>query len=181
MPTAEPADLQLGWSRGLSLTSRILAVNLFVLALLGAGLFFLDSYRVRLIDERELAARNQAEFLIRSLPMVAADEKGAYVVAFGQQNQSRIRIYNQDGSKLFDSFELSKPTYVFRDPNREPRRKVAARGIDKVFDFLVRAPQLEPFVEPDKDAMSAWAEIERAKPGQASVAGQICARPHACN
>ncbi len=67
-PTVEPADLQLGWSRGLSLTTRILAVNLFVLALLGAGLFFLDSYRVRLIAEREQTARNQATFLARSLP-----------------------------------------------------------------------------------------------------------------
>ena len=38
--TAEPADLQLGWSRGLSLTARILAVNLFVLALLGRRFVF---------------------------------------------------------------------------------------------------------------------------------------------
>jgi two-component system, OmpR family, sensor histidine kinase ChvG len=165
-PTAEPADLQLGWSRGLSLTSRILAVNLFVLALLGAGLFFLDSYRVRLIDERGRAARNQAEFLVRSLPMVAADKKGAYIAAFGRQNQSRIRLYNEDGSKLFDSFTLGEPTYVFRDPAREPWRKVAARGIDKVFDFLVRAPQLERFVEPTLDAASAWPEIKRAKRGK---------------
>jgi two-component system sensor histidine kinase ChvG len=162
---AEPADLQLGWSRGLSLTSRILAVNLFVLALLGAGLFFLDSYRVRLIDERELAARNQVEFLVRSLPMVAAEEKGAYIAAFGRQNESRIRLYNEDGSKLFDSFQLSEPTYVFRDPDKEPWPKVAARGIDKVFDFLVMAPRLEPFVEPENDTTSAWAEIERATPG----------------
>ena len=88
-PTVEPADLQLGWSRGLSLTTRILAVNLFVLALLGAGLFFLDSYRVRLIAERDQTARNQATFLARSLPLVAQENRAAYVIQFGQQNQSR--------------------------------------------------------------------------------------------
>lgn len=165
-PTVEPAELQLGWSRGLSLTARILAVNLFVLALLGAGLFFLDSYRVRLIEERELAARTQAEFLARSLPMVSADEKGPYIAAFGKQNHSRIRLYDENGLKLYDSFELGKPTYIFRDPTKEPWRKIAARGIDKIFDFLVGAPELEPFVEPKPDEAKAWEELERATPAK---------------
>jgi two-component system, OmpR family, sensor histidine kinase ChvG len=165
--TAEPAELQLGWSRGLSLTARILAVNLFVLALLGAGLFFLDSYRVRLIEERELAARTQAEFLVKSLPMVGADEKGAYIATFGMQNHSRIRLYSNDGQKLFDSFELGPPSYVFRDPDQEPFQKVAARGMDKIFDFLVGAPKLDRFVEPKIDVAAAWDELKRAKPGAA--------------
>ena len=164
-PTAEPADLQLSWSRGLSLTARILAVNLFVLALLGAGLFFLDSYRVRLIEERESAARAQAEFLIHSLPMVDADAKGAYIAAFGQQYRSRIRLYDDNGSKLFDSFALGRPSYIFRDPNRESWQKIAARGIDKVFDFLVGAPALRSFVEPQNDTAAAWPELANARPG----------------
>ena len=166
-PIAEPADLQLGWSRGLSLTARILAVNLFVLALLGAGLFFLDSYRVRLIEERQLAARTQAEFLARSLPLVGPKQKGVYIAAFGEQNLSRIRIYSDTGKKLFDSFEFGKPTYAFRDPDKEPLRKVAARGIDKIFDFLVGAPTLAPFIEPDIDKASAWQELKQARPGKA--------------
>ncbi len=147
-PTVEPADLQLGWSWGLSLTTRILAVNLFVLALLGAGLFFLDSYRVRLIAEREQTARDQATFLARSLPLVAQENRAAYVIQFGQQNQSRIRIYDQKGTKILDSFANQRPTYVFRDPDREPWPKVAARGIDRLFDFLVGAQALQQFIEP---------------------------------
>ena len=164
LQTAEPAELRLGWSRGLSLTARILAVNLFVLALLGAGLFFLDSYRVRLIEERELAARTQAEFLVKSLPMVSANEKGAYIAAFGKQNQSRIRLYGNDGQKLFDSFELGPPSYIFRDPDQEPFQKVAARGMDKIFDFLVGAPRLESFVEPKVDVAAEWDELKQARP-----------------
>ena len=154
-PTVEPADLQLGWSRGLSLTTRILAVNLFVLALLGAGLFFLDSYRVRLIAEREQTARNQATFLARSLPLVAQENRAAYVIQFGQQNQSRIRIYDRKGTKILDSFANQRPTYVFRDPDREPWPKVAARGIDRLFDFLVGAQALQPFIEPRSDTKEA--------------------------
>ena len=167
-PTAEPADLRLGWSRGLSLTTRILAVNLFVLALLGAGLFFLDSYRVRLIAEREQAARNQATFLVNSLPLVDTKNRAEYVNKFGQQHQSRIRIYNESGVKILDSFANQQPTYVFRDPDKEPWRKVAARGIDKLFDFLVGAQALQSFVEPKVDTGKAWPEVLRATPETAA-------------
>lgn len=166
-PTAEPADLQLGWSRGLSLTARILAVNVFVLALLGAGLFFLDSYRVRLIEERELAARTQAAFLAQSLPMVQPEDRGAYIAVFGKQNGSRIRLYSKDGQKLLDSFALGKPTYVFRDPDKEPWEKVAARSIDKMVDFLVRAAELPAFAEPEADEIGAWGVLKQATPGKA--------------
>lgn len=166
LQTAEPAELELRWSRSLSLTARIMAVNLFVLALLGAGLFFLDSYRVRLIAERELAARSQAAFLAKSLPMVDADNRKAYIVAFGAQFESRIRIYDSNGHKLIDSFAEAPPTYVFRDPKKEPWRKVAARAIDKVVDFMVGAPILEPFIEPETDTATGWPEMSEAKPGK---------------
>jgi two-component system sensor histidine kinase ChvG len=75
-------------------------------------------------------------------------------------------LYNKDGSKLYDSFELGNPTYVFRDPAKEPWPKVAARGIDRVFDFLVGAAELEPFREPETDKVQAWHELKRAKPGK---------------
>ena len=166
--TAEPADLQLGWSRGLSLTTRILAVNLFVLALLGAGLFFLDSYRVRLIAERENAARVQASFLASSLPLITKKNWDDYIARFGQLNLSRIRVYDQDGRKILDSFAGRQPTYVFRDPDSEPWPKIAARGMDVLFDFLVGAAKLERFVEPVEDIPSAWPEIRAATPSKAA-------------
>ena len=162
---AEPADLALGWSRGLSLTSRILAVNLFVLALLGAGLFFLDSYRARLIDERESAAKIQVELLADSLPLVRAEDRAAFVMAFADQHKSRIRIYMKDGSKLMDSFDMGPPTYDLRNPDDEPLRKVLARGLDRVFDFLVLAPALPRFAEPTSDTSRAWPEVKASKPG----------------
>ena len=166
--TAEPADLQLGWSRGLSLTARILAVNLFVLALLGAGLFFLDSYRVRLIAERENTARVQASFLVSSLPLIATEKRDDYIAKFGQLNGSRIRVYGQNGKKILDSFAGRAPTYVFRDPDSEPWPKIAARWIDVLFDFLVGATKLQRYEEPAEDISSAWSEIRAATPSKAS-------------
>jgi two-component system sensor histidine kinase ChvG len=165
-PTVEPADLQLGWSRGLSLTTRILAVNLFVLALLGAGLFFLDSYRVRLIAEREHSARNQAAFLARSLPLITQENRTAYVIRFGQQYASRIRMYDEKGDKILDSFANHRPTYTLRDPDSEPLSKVTARGIDRLFDFLVGAQALQFFAEPKLDNKAAWQELAMATPSK---------------
>src|SRR5690606_39593560 len=43
-----------------SLTARILAVNLIPLMLLAGSLFFLDSYRRQLLDERFQLARTEA-------------------------------------------------------------------------------------------------------------------------
>jgi two-component system sensor histidine kinase ChvG len=139
-----------------------------VLALLGAGLFFLDSYRVRLIAERENAARVQASFLVSSLPLIAKEKRDDYIAKFGQLNLSRIRVYDQDGRKILDSFAGREPTYVFRDPNSEPLSKIAARWIDVLFDFLVGAAKLERYVEPAKDIPSAWPEIGAATPANAA-------------
>ena len=165
-PKTEPADLALGWSRGLSLTSRILAVNLFVVILLGAGLFFLDSYRARLIAEREGAAKIQAAFIANSLGLVGVEGRTAFIAAFAAQHGSRIRIYNKDGAKLTDSFDLAAPTYDMRSPDHEPWEKVAARGIDRIFDFMVAAPDLAGFAEPQLDRASAWPELKQARPGR---------------
>src|SRR3569832_694472 len=49
------------FSHRLSLTTRILAVNLLPLALLGGGIFYLDSYRKQLLLERYKHARIEAQ------------------------------------------------------------------------------------------------------------------------
>ena len=51
-PTSEERELQLKWSNRVSLTPRILAVNIFALALLAGGFSYLDSYRSRIVDSR---------------------------------------------------------------------------------------------------------------------------------
>lgn len=163
--TAEPAELRLGWTRKISLTARIMAVNLFVIALLAAGLFFLDSYRWRLIELRQDAAVDRAELLVNSLPMVRPEDRPAFVTAFARQDGARIRLYSKDGAKLMDSFALGPPTYE-QAPTEEGWRLDAGRWIDRIFDFLVLAPAIPDFVEPAKDQAKAWPELELARKGE---------------
>lgn len=156
----EPEDLQLTWSRGLSLTARILAVNLFVLALLAGGLFFLDSYRGQLIASREAIAEQQAMIIRDTMPSLEADKRAAFLSNFGEISKSRIRIYDPSGSKIMDSFDLGKPGYELRDPTREGWQKNTARVLDQAFDFLVLAPKLSTFMEPKIDNSLAWPELK---------------------
>lgn len=165
-PTAEPVDLKLRWSRKISLTARIMAVNLFVIALIAAGLFFLDSYRWRLIELRENAAKERAELVVGSLPLVSAEERANFLTNIAQQDDSRIRLYSKDGFKLMDSFTLAEPTYDLAPAEQDWRMK-AADLIDRIFDVVVLAPAIPPFEEPGKDNLKAWPELVDAKPGQA--------------
>jgi two-component system, OmpR family, sensor histidine kinase ChvG len=156
---AENERLTLGWSRGLSLTTRILAVNLFALALMAAGLFFLDSYRTRLIAERQEFAETQLALLRDGMAMLDAGQHERFVMQFARRERLRVRIYAGDGGRKFDSFAVTKPTYQLVDPEGEPLRKQLARGMDLVFDFLVGSPDPRGFAEPAKDIASSWPEL----------------------
>jgi two-component system sensor histidine kinase ChvG len=155
----------LGWSRRLSLTSRILAVNLFALALMAAGLFFLDSYRTRLLVERQESAKRQVVLLAKARRHVEEGELTKFLTGIARDEQLRIRIYASNGEKTFDSFAAAQPTYRLVDPRTEAWRKAAARVIDRVFDFLVQSPNLDRFVEPAKDVTSAWPEMRGIESG----------------
>src|SRR3546814_12190723 len=57
----------LRWSVGLSLTWRILVMNVLPLALLGGGIFYLDTYRKQLLTERYKLARLEAQITAEEL------------------------------------------------------------------------------------------------------------------
>ncbi len=161
----EPKDLILGWSQRLSLTSRILAVNLFVLALLAGGLFFLDSYRSRLIEESVANAQSDAALLATALTTTPAKDRAQLVIAIAKLKESRIRVYNAQGDKTLDSFTLAPPAYKLRDPKTEPWDKKTAAMLDRSFDFLVGAPKLRIFKEPVKDSAKSWDSLRKLEPG----------------
>ncbi len=169
MQKLEPEELALVWSKGLSLTARILAVNLFVLALFAAGLFFLDTYRGRLISERETQASRQVAMIVQNLGRIKPGDEKQFLTDFARTTKSRIRIYNKAGVKTMDTFALAPPTYVMRDPALEPWEKKAARVMDEVFDFLVWAPKLKPYVEPAVDIKSNWPEFQTTQTNKISA------------
>lgn len=169
MPTIDHDDLRLSWSRGLSLTARILAVNLFVLALFAGGLFFLDSYRGQLIANREADVTRQAIIIRDTLPKLDQDGQDQFLLKFGQLNKSRIRVYDADGRKIADSFSLSKAAYMLNDPSQQNWQKKMAQILDQGFDFLVMAPTLPIFTEPKSDQMLAWPELSNSPGGVKTI------------
>jgi two-component system, OmpR family, sensor histidine kinase ChvG len=160
LPKIDRDGLTLRWSRGLSLTARILAVNLFVLALMGAGLFFLDSFRTRLISERQAFAQEQLEMLRDGMAGADRQQQEQFALKLAKRENLRVRIYAADGNKAFDSFVSYQPTYKLTDPKQEPLRKQLARGMDQIFDFIVGSADVGRFSEPSKDIISAWPELQ---------------------
>lgn len=163
LQTAEPEFLRLKWSRRLSLTARILFVNLFAVVLVTAGLFFLDSYRERLVQERISAAAQQAAVINKNLGLIAKKDIGAYIANTAAEHGSRIRIYSMSGNKRLDSFDLAPPRYRIMASSEQNWQQRAAAALDRVFDFLVRAPTLDTFFEPRLDIASSWPEIALLK------------------
>lgn len=154
------AEWSLRWSARLSLTTRILAVNILAIALLAGSLFYLDNYRDELTGERLHQARLQTRIISESLDSQTPEKREELMVSFASHLESRLRLYDESGTKIADSFDLAPPTYEFRNPEEEPFRKDIARALDKSVDFLVLSAPISDYVEPEKDIASSWPEIK---------------------
>lgn len=155
-------DLVLRWSSRLSLTARILAVNIFALALLAGSLFYLNNYRDRLTEERLEQAGLQMTIIRDAIAGQSLDRKRQLIEQFSDHLNARIRLYDANGNKSLDSFALAKPTYELVDPATEPWRKDAARFLDRSIEFVVLSKPISKFSEPAKDVAQSWPEISSA-------------------
>jgi len=164
-PFKKSNDLQLRWSRRVSLTTRILAVNIFALALMVYGLFALDSFRAGLFDERLKTSQIKMAAISEIFNEIDETKRVNYLVKIGSKNDSRFRVYDQNGDKIIDNFIASEPTYTLRDPDQEPIEKIIARYLDYVFNFLVLAPELHSFKEPQNDVLKAWPNAKKVRYG----------------
>jgi two-component system, OmpR family, sensor histidine kinase ChvG len=155
-------ELALGWSRRLSLRHRILAVNIFALAILAGSLFYLDSFRGRLMDARVERVATEVRMISNVLAVAPAPARQRLLVRLGQDSGERLRVYLFDGVKLHDSWDGAPATYELRDLNEEPLRHTVARALDNLFDALVGEERAPPFMPPEDDRLDAWPEAQRA-------------------
>ncbi|QLC24112.1 HAMP domain-containing protein [Parasphingopyxis algicola] len=169
-------DLDLRWSARWSLTSRILAVNIFAVALLAGSFFWLDNYRVRLLDERTRQTETQAELIANVIDRADPGERAEILAALGMRSGHRIRIYDAGGRAILDSWDVAEPTYVNRDPATEPWRRSVARWMDQGIETVVNADPLPRFEEPEIDRLSAW-EFAADIPESSVVATQLALAP----
>ncbi len=148
--------------RGLSLTARILAVNVIALALLAGSFFYLDSYRSQLLGERFKLARAEAEIAADALDGASLAQQKTLLVRIGQEQRLRLRLYDREGRLVADSFALAPPSFALVDPTGEPWYQHAARLLDRGVDFIVGAPPVERYAEPADPGAGNWPEVVRA-------------------
>ncbi len=155
---------RLAFPLGSSLTARILAVNLIPLLVLAGSLFFLDSYRRQLLDERYKLARIEAQITAEALAGASRERQEALLIQIGKEQRMRLRMYDAEGRLWADSFELdTQPSFTFDDPVAEPFFEDLARWTDSAVNFAVGAPSPPPYIEPEEQSADAWPELVRAR------------------
>jgi two-component system, OmpR family, sensor histidine kinase ChvG len=160
---AESRPHRLFWTRSVSLTARILAVNVVALGLLAGSLFYIDSYRNQLIAERFARASAEAQIVADALAISSRSKRRILLTRLGQEQKMRLRLFDRRGNLIADSFTLAEPSWKFVDPDKQTVLQNAARALDTGMDFIVRNPPLDAYVEPKATGASAWPEIAEAR------------------
>jgi len=160
--------------RGVSLTARILAVNVIVLALMAFSLLFLDSYRAQMLAERFKRARVEAEIAAAVMAQSPGSARPKVLATIGTHQQMRLRLYAPDGHLAADSFALAPPSFTLADPQIQPWTMKAARTLDRMMDAALLAPPVPRYAEPPppanpKDAASLWPEVAEARAQEGST------------
>jgi len=146
-----------------ALTARILTVNILPLALLGGGLFYLDSYRTQLIDERFKMARIEAQITAEALAGATRERQEALLVQIGKEQGMRLRMFDAEGRLWADSFALDEPAFAFDNIEDDTWEQQSARWLDRMVDTIVASEPVTDYVEPEGDTADAWPELVRAR------------------
>lgn len=147
----------------LSLTARILLVNVLPLAVLGGGIFYLDSYRAQLLDERYKLARIEAQITAEALAGASKERQEALLVQIGKEQGMRLRMFDTEGRLWADSFALAEPGFTLDDPSDDSFGPRFARFLDQMVDTVVSAQPVPKYNEPESQSADSWPELVRAR------------------
>ena len=140
-------DLTLLWSAKVSLTPRILAVNIIALAMLAGGFFYLDSYRSRIIDGRIAQASREARLIADGLTATPVAGHDALLMEYARDTGARFRLYDLKGNLVADTRAMGSRNAVLRDPDKDGWQQDSARFLDAVIDTVVGAQRAPVFRE----------------------------------
>lgn len=158
-PEDDPRDLALRWSGRVSLTRRILAVNIIALLLLAGGFFYLDSYRSRIVDNRLMQAMREARLIAEALGAVGPERREALALRLARGTGARVRLLDREGVTL-DTRALGMRNFRLQDPDREGWDQRAARFLDGIIDTVVGTPR--PRLYRDRSDPLRWPEVRSA-------------------
>ncbi|HWK36248.1 stimulus-sensing domain-containing protein, partial [Sphingomonas sp.] len=156
-------DLTLSWSARVSLTPRILAVNIFALALLAGGFFYLDSYRSRILDSRLAQASREVRLMADALAAAPRDHRDRLALGFARDTGARVRLYDRDGRMVADTRAMGSRNAVLIDPDKEGWQQDAARFLDAMIDTVVGAQRAPLFRERAGDQGLQWSDVRAAR------------------
>ena len=154
-------DLTLRWSGQISLTRRILAVNILALLLLAGGFFYLDSYRSRIVDSRVAQASREARLIGEALAMVEPAQREALIVRLADDTGARIRVFGADGATAIDSRSIGVRNFVLLDPDKQSWDQSVARFLDAGIDTIVNAAR-PPLYRERRDGRG-WPDVAAAQ------------------
>jgi two-component system, OmpR family, sensor histidine kinase ChvG len=176
-PTPDEVKPRLRGNRSGSLTLRILAVNIVALALVAGSIFYLDGFRSRLIDERRTQQENEVGLIATVLASAPISSRPAIIGGLGQQVRDRIRMYDDNGLLLLDSWQLGPRTFRFADPEAEYWNQRVARWADAIVDRIVRARIPPPYVDQGRQKAEKWSELRAVMSEGAGVASRVRLAP----
>ncbi|MBW8840389.1 MAG: sensor N-terminal transmembrane domain-containing protein [Sphingomonadales bacterium] len=165
---SEGRDLTLKWSGRISLTARILALNIFALALLAGGFFYLDSYRTRILDNRTAQASREARLIAAAMVSTPADHRNDLALRLARDTDTRIRLFAADGTPIADTRAMGLHNFVLIDPNKEGWGLQAARFLDAIIDTVVNAPRAPLYRE--RKGGAEWPDVRTARTTQVTPA-----------
>jgi two-component system sensor histidine kinase ChvG len=166
-PKSETSDLTLRWSGRVSLTRRILAVNIFALLLLAGGFFYLDSYRSRILDNRTQQGMQEARLVAEALGVAPAAYRDPLIRQLARDTGTRVRLFAGDGALIADSRALGTRNFLLRDPDRDGWGQRVARFLDAGIDTVVGARRSPLYRE--RDNGMAWTDVRNARGGRPSA------------
>jgi two-component system sensor histidine kinase ChvG len=133
--------LSLRWSARVSLTPRILFVNVFALAMLAGGFFYLDSYRSRIVDGRVTQSIREARLIAEAVVAVPVKQRPDLALKLARDMGARVRIYDASGKLIIDTRALGLRNFVLADPDKQDWRQSFARFLDAMIDTVVGTPR----------------------------------------
>jgi two-component system, OmpR family, sensor histidine kinase ChvG len=161
--TSEDRELELKWSNRISLTPRILAVNIFALALLAGGFSYLDSYRSRIVDSRVAQASREVRLVAQSIASATKERRDLLVLSLARDTDTRVRLFDLDGKLMADSRDLGLRNVVLRDPDKDPGGQRIARFLDAMIDTVAGADRAPLYRERDPQHGLDWPDVRTAK------------------
>jgi two-component system sensor histidine kinase ChvG len=167
-PRNDDRELTLRWSGQVSLTPRILAVNIIALAMLAGGFFYLDSYRSRLLDSRVAQASREARLIAEAMGAVTPERHNILALRLARDTGARIRLYDPQGKLVTDTRALGLRNFVLQDPDKQDWQQDTARFLDAVIDTVVGAARAPLYRE--RAAGLEWPDVHTARSTESAPA-----------